>query len=204
MTRSALAVALASALLPAAAMAAPAFSLRGGWAPSFGDAAANAPMSEIVRAQIPLQVDFLWRWGPLAAGAYGSWGLALAGCDPGARCSASSARVGAEATWTFPTANPGLEPWAGAGAGYEWTARRRERAGTAVDWTYRGPEILSLQGGADFRVERRIAIGPFLLLALGRYSHLSLDTPEGNASGEIAGRAFHAWLEVGVRGTFDP
>lgn len=195
---------LAALAVPAAARAGPAIVLRGGWAPSFGEAVETVPMAETVRWQLPLQVDALWREGPLAAGAYASYGVGIAGgCDPDARCTASSWRVGAEATWTFRASHPGLEPWVGAGAGYEWTTRRSERAGAETEWAYRGVELASLQGGADFRVGRRIAVGPFALLSIGRYQRVRLDTPVEEGSREIGGKSFHGWLEIGLRGTFD-
>ncbi len=206
------ALVLSAALaLPAAARAdeprrtaGPAVALRGGWAWSMGEAVASVGMAETVSAQVPLQLDALWRRGSLAVGAYASYGFGIGGCDPGARCTASSVRVGAEAAWTFRASRAGLEPWAGAGAGYEWTTRRSERAGTRLEWAYRGVEVLSLQGGADFRVHRAIAVGPFVMLSIVRYARVSLDTPVESSSREIGGKSFHEWLELGVRGTFGP
>ncbi len=180
----------------------PVFALRAGWASSLGDAAANVSMSETVRSLIPVQLDVLLGRGPLAAGAYASYGAGTAGgCDPGAQCTASSYRVGAEATWTFSGIRAQFEPWAGAGVGYEWAMRESERGGSEVE-RYRGMELLSLQGGADFLLHRHLALGAFVLVSLGRYSRYSLETPVESSSREIADKSVHAWLEVGVRGRF--
>src|SRR5512138_798151 len=137
-------------LLPSAVRAQPSLSLRLGYAPSLGSAAEALPMSAIAVGQFPLQADALWRFGPLAAGGYASYGLGLAdGCDAGVHCSASSVRLGVEATWTFRPPSGSFDAWGGAGVGYEWTTRRRARAGSHVESAYRGIEILSLQGGVD-------------------------------------------------------
>lgn len=190
-------------LLPSAAGAQPSLSLRLGYAPSLGSAAAALPMSQVVGAQFPLQADALWRIGRLALGAYASWGPGVAGaCDPGARCGASSTRLGLEGTVSFRPASASFDGWAGAGVGYEWTARRRRFAGSEVEWGYRGPEA-SLQGGADLLRRGRAAFGPFLLVALGRYTRLSLDTPVESGGGEIAGKRIHAWIEIGFRAKLD-
>lgn len=202
----ALALALAT-MAPGEAPAAepeidPAVALRAGWATSIGDAASHVSMSEKVRTQIPLQLDVLLDLGPLAAGAYASYGPGVAGdCPVGARCSASSYRIGALATWTFYGVRAGIEPWMGAGAGYEWTRREAEREGAELE-RYRGPELVSLHGGADFRVHRNFAFGPFVLVSIGRYSHYSLDTPVESSSREIARKSLHSWLEIGIRGKF--
>ncbi len=182
----------------------PVFALRAGWASSLGDAASNVPMSETVRAQIPLQLDLLLADGPFAAGAYASYGPGIAGgCLPGARCNASSYRIGAEATWTWSGLGVGIEPWMGAGVGYEWSRRESDRDGAELE-RYRGLELLSLQGGADLLVHRHMGFGPFVLVSIGRYAHYSLDTPVESSSREIAGKSLHAWLEIGIRGRFVP
>lgn len=197
---------LAALLLPAAARAGPAAALRLAYAPAMGDVADAVPISDAMRSQVPLQLDLLWREGPLSAGAYASWGLgqvAGATCGPGASCSASAIRVGAEALYAFaPFGAAGIVPWAGVGVGWEWATRRRERLGNEVSWTWSGVE-LALQGGAEWPLAGRFALGPFAQLALGRYGRLALDTPEGSASREIADKAIHAFLHVGVRGRID-
>ncbi len=197
------ALAAVAFLVPCAAAAQSALALRLGFAHSVGEVAADLPMSDVVIGQVPVELDLLWRFGRLAAGAYGSYGFGLAGgCAADASCGASSVRLGALATMAFSSPWRSIGAWAGAGAGFEWTARTTERSGVET-WGYRGAEVLSLQGGMDLSLGRRVALGPFVLLALGRYSTVSLDTPVESSTAEIAGKRFHAWLELGVRGTVE-
>ncbi len=195
---------LAALLLPAAARARPSAALRLAFAPALGDVAESVPMSDAMRAQVPLQLDLLWRVGPLSAGAYVSWGLGQGGpCDAGASCSASDLRVGVEGLHAFaPLGRAGVVPWAGLGLGWQWTSRSRERLGNETTFTWSGAE-LSLQGGAEWPLAGRYSLGPFVSIALGRYGRVALDTPEGSASAEIGSKAIHAFIHVGVRGKVD-
>jgi outer membrane protein len=193
-----LAAALLAALPAAAGALEPDLGLRVGVGAAAGSAARNVPMSEVVPVQYPVQLDLLAREGPLAAGAYGSLALATAGRCPGASCSAWAARVGLQATWTF--ARPrGPAPWAGVASGYEWIGEDRRQGGT-VTTRYRGFEVLAVQGGAEWRLWDRVALGPYALLSVGRYARYALDTGLAQTSVAIPDRAIHAWFHVGVRG----
>ncbi len=185
---------VAVALLALAARAEAAeqvIALRLGAASAFGSAAADVPMSDEVRTQFPVQLDALARFGRASAGAYGSWGIARSGSCEGS-C-ASVARAGLQATWTFATWH-GTEPWAGIGAGWEWAKERAH--GVKTSW--RGWE-LAAQGGLEWQVAPRVAVGPFLLLGAGRYTDVELDTGFGSASAELARKSVHAWFHAGVR-----
>lgn len=195
----------AALLLPVGAAARPTLGLRLGWAPAVGSAASRVPMSEELRWQLPLQLDALWRFGSLGAGAYASWGAARAGteaCADGAACSAQVLRAGAQGAWTFPPWSFGAAPWLGAGAGWEWASRRRERLGASATTRWDGPE-LAVQGGAEWRLGRRFAVGPFAVVALGRYAGIAVETSVESASASIGERAVHAWIQLGARGTID-
>lgn len=195
---------LAVLLLPAAARARPSAALRLAFAPALGDVAEAVPLSDAMRSQVPLQLDLLWRAGPLSAGAYGSWGPGQGGtCGSGASCSASDLRVGVEGLYAFaPFARAGIVPWAGLGLGWQWTSWSRERLGNESSYTWNGWE-LTFQGGAEWPLAGRYALGPFVQVALGRYGRVALDTPEGSASSEIGSKAVHAFIHVGVRGKVD-
>ena len=110
----------------------------------------------------------------------------------------SVVRIGLQAIRTFGSFR-GAGPWAGVGLGYEWATERRERAGNELTTTWRGFELLSVQGGVEWRVARSVALGPFVLLGAGRYTDVKLDTGIDSASVEIPEKAFHAWIHVGVR-----
>jgi len=196
----------AALLLPASAGAQPTASLRLAFAPAVGDVVDGVPMSDALRSQIPIQLDALWRFGRYAAGAYASWGPGQVGrssCGSGADCSASALRFGAEGTYALlPVGAAGIVPWVGLGLGWERGSQRRERLGSRTAYAWSGLE-LALQGGLDWPVAGRYAIGPFVQLALGRYSDVSLETSSASASADIGARATHAWFHVGVRAKVD-
>jgi hypothetical protein len=196
-------VLLAALLVPASAAARPTLALRLAFAPALGEVARYVPMSEAVQAQVPLQADALWRLGPFAAGAYASYGIGQVPsdvCGAGASCSAAAIRAGAQGLRAFsPLWREGPIPWAGAGLGWEWASQRRERLGAETETTWNGPEAV-LQAGAEWALGARLAVGPFVQLAAGRYLDVSVDTGEASASARIGDRAFHGWIHVGVRG----
>ena len=197
---------LAALLLPAAARAQPSAALRLAYAPALGDLARGVPMSDAMSSQIPVQLDLLWRFGQLSAGAYGSWGLGQASgdaCKAGASCSASVVRVGAQALWAWePFGEARILPWAGAGLGWEWAFQSAERLGSRTSYTWSGAE-LALQGGAEWPIAGRFGVGPFLLLGGGRYAREAVDTSADSGSADIGTKAFHVWIHVGVRGRVD-
>lgn len=201
-------LAAAALLLAAGASAAdPAvqLGLRLAWAPAVGSAAASVPMSEAVQWHVPIQAEAAWSAGGFAAGGYASWGpgqVGAQGCGDGASCSAQVIRAGAQALWTFPRTRYGFAPWTGGGLGWEWASHRRERLGAATTTSWNGPE-LGVQGGAAWRVADRFAVGPFLLVGLGWYERVAIETPEAFGSGSIADRAVHVWFHLGVRGTVE-
>jgi len=192
---------LLALVAPRAARAEPAASLRLALAPAVGSVVPGVPVSDAIGFQFPLQLDLGWAVGPLTVGAYGSWGYGLAGKCQGS-CSASVVRTGLEATWTLASVPElrGAAPWGGVGAGYEWATERRSEGGNPVTTTWRGFELFSVQGGLEWRVARAVALGPFLLVGLGRYTNMALDAGVDTASAELTHRAVHAWIHVGVRG----
>jgi hypothetical protein len=199
-----MALALSALLLPAIAAGQPALSLRLAYAPAFGSAADRIPMGDALGAQLPIQLDALWRFGSLAAGPYASWGLGVvSGCDDGASCRGVALRTGIEALLGLPDLRRGgLVPWAGVGVGWEWASRRRERLGNTLTWTWSGPEA-HLQLGGEWKVASRLAVGPYLLVAGGRFERVALYTPVGSGTTRLRERAIHAWVHLGVRGAVD-
>ena len=179
------------------ARAEPVLALRVGIAPALGSASGNLPMSRTVPLQFPVQLDALWREGPIAGGLYGSWGPGVpGGCASGETCSARVWRAGAQGTWTFPAS--GLEPWAGVAAGWEWASLERDHGG-AITGTWSGPE-LALQGGVEWRLGSWLALGPYALAGGGWYGRYGVESPAGSASATISDPSFHGWIHLGVRG----
>lgn len=194
---------LLALLLPTAAAAGPSLGLRLGWAPGSGDASDGNSMADVAASHLPIQLDALWRFGErFSAGAYFSWGVALLEgevadrCDTlGADCSVSVFRLGLEGTYAFTQASQRFTPWVGAGIGYEWVRSSVSSAGFSGSQRLGGWEVANVQAGADWPVSRRLAIGPFAMVSIGRYSSV-----DGN---EITEKGWHQWLTLGVRGTLD-
>lgn len=200
------ALAAAAALLAASiARAQPTVALRLAYAPALGSAAREVPMSEVTRAQVPIQVDALWRFGAASAGVYGSWGpgqVPSSQCRDGASCSASALSLGLQAQYALRAFGPGIVPWSGLGVGWERARHRDERLGSEAVFTWSGFEVL-LQAGAELPLGHGFSVGPFAQLAIGRYGDVALDTHEASVSAAIDERAFHAFLHLGVRGKLD-
>jgi hypothetical protein len=174
-------------------------ALRLGFGAAVGSAVPNVPVSDTIPLQLPLQLDALWREGPLAGGLYGSWAPARAGRCGDASCSAHVARLGLQGTWTFARGEGGGEPWAGLASGYEWATEKRTR-GSTVTTSWSGFELLAVQGGVEWRLGDWLALGPFGLVSVGRYAHVTVDTGFDSASDAIASKSVHAWFQLGVRG----
>jgi outer membrane protein len=166
---------------------------------------------------LPLQVEAGWRFDRRwYAGAYFQYAFAWmasplrsrAGCEgAGTSCSAYVLRFGAEVAYTIAPAAR-LAPWVGLGAGYEIAGFTVSSSAQTNDATYRGFEVAHLSGGADYRVSPAVRIGPFATVTAAQYS--SIETPFnpvtrvfGQSQSLDLEKAFHVWLVLGVRGTFD-
>ncbi|HEY6097871.1 MAG TPA: hypothetical protein VIW03_00480 [Anaeromyxobacter sp.] len=200
MRRSCLLLAGLAALLPAAARADWLLGARTGFALPLGESDANASMSDLVKGQVPLQVEVAYRFRQLTLGGYFSYGFGALGgpaktlCEPGKPCSSTSLRLGGELDWSFSRPLRRWEPWIGAGIGYESITLRR-----TTSLTVSGSEFLILQGGVDWRLGAAGSIGPFASFSFGTYTNFDGDA----GSGPIMDRRTHEWLTVGVRGRFD-
>ena len=191
---------LAAALLALAApaRAEPVLALRLGVGGALGSAVRDVPVADTVPVQFPIQLDALWASGPLAGGVYASAAPALAGHCGDATCGARVLRLGLQGAWTF-ASDGGAVPWAGLASGYEWVTEERKR-GSTVTTEWGGWELVAAQGGVEWQVARWLALGPFALLSVGRYGRVTVDTGFQSATQDVANRAVHVWLQVGVRG----
>jgi hypothetical protein len=195
--------ALVALLVPTASHAQFQLGLRLGFAPAMGDAAKDAPLKDLVKSQIPLQLDALYKVTPdIAVGGYFSYGFGQLNSDfsdicdaAGISCSASNVRLGLQGTYTFNQLKAAMVPWAGVGFGYEWNTIKGSAGGASADVTSSGFEFLNLQLGGDFKVNEQFAIGPYAQLSVGQYSNV-----EGNS---IPEKGMHQWLGFGLRGKFD-
>ena len=193
------AVALALAV-PLAGAADTALSLRTGWAIPMGDAVSGVGLNEWWDGFVPVQLDLDFGVSERARlGVYAQYGFASAVCNQQIDCSGRSIRAGVQAIWALGEGS--FAPWLGAGAGFE---QMRYEQTTPNYYVPGGADItqgfdlngweLNLQGGAAWTLSKRVKLGPYLLLAAGRY--------EGGDISAYADKSIHAWAHVGVRCSF--
>lgn len=128
------------------------------------------------------------------------------GCPEGFDCFATGIRVGLQGQYAF---RPGaaLNPWLGVGLGYEWVATELEGEVFSLPFEastrYSGPDLLQLQGGADFRMSQIFALGPFASVSAMRYTSCSLELAGEESRCELDEGAWHGWLVLGMRGVVE-
>ncbi len=192
-------------------------ALRAGYGLALGDADGTTKLSDIYSGQIPFWADVGYRIDrSMFVGAFFQYGLAFLNKDnfvdpttgtpvcnqSGVSCSGYSMRFGVEFLYNFmPDAS--FAPWGGIGVGYEIAKASLDVSGVSASVGVKGFEFANLQLGGDYRVSPDIAVGPYVAFSIGQYSTLDVDTPLGSASGDIADKKMHMWLQFGVKGTFD-
>lgn len=208
--RKLLLVALAVLAVPTASLAQFQIGARVGFAPAMGDAAKDEKMSDVIKSQVPLQLDVGYRFTrELSAGAYFSYGfgqLASDVCPSGADCSANDIRVGLQGFFTFADLKAPLVPWLGLGIGYERGSVEIEAGSAKATATYTGWEFLNLQVGGDYQATEKFPFGPYVMFSIAQYSNAKLDNnvdPTLNFDGSITDKGVHEWFGFGVRGKFD-
>jgi hypothetical protein len=188
------------------------FAGRVGVSLPFGDAyrtSTGAPVgvAENSSASIPLQLDV----GVTLArhyfvGAYGQYrfGLLKAGvCPEGFSCSESGVRTGLEFLYSFATFSSGIGAWVGVGTGWEWSTSKASSSGETATVTLSGWEIAQLQVGVDAWLSKTLRMGYYVSGSLGQFSRASESTGAGTVAISIPDKAFHTWLEMGFKTTFD-
>jgi len=205
--------AVAGIAFAGAARAQVTLDLKVGYAIPTGNGGAAAPMSDTWGGAIPLGIDALYRFTPnLSAGVFFQWNPAFAASGFCARefgatatCSGSDMRVGILVAYAF-LPQGSFNPWVSLGTGWEWTNMSAKLPGGTAGATFSGWEYLNLQAGVDFPLARIFAIGPYIGYSGGTFTSM---TGTGNNSGmgtvtiESANRAFHGWLQFGVKGTLN-
>jgi hypothetical protein len=190
---------LAALLVPMISQAQVSLGLRVGYAPAMGDFAKDAPMSDGVKSQIPVQLDALYKvTKDIAVGGYFAYGFGQLNsdfCPSGTDCSASDMRFGVQGTYTFNQLKSPLVPWAGLGFGYEIAKASIGDTDTSAS----GFEFLNLQVGGDYSVNEQFAIGPYVMLSVSQFSKQD----DGTTSADIEEKGLHQWLGFGIRGKFD-
>ena len=160
------------------------------------------PMSGAWTGAVPLEVAGRYRFTPgLSAGVYFQWGPAFvtsSAFNGIAGTSGYDMRVGIEAVYGFmPEAS--WNPWVSLGTGWEWT----QYAGQGASVTMSGWEFLNVQAGVDFRLSSTFGLGPYVGFLGGNYTNISATGSAQGWGGAIpsGGRAFHGWIQFGLKGT---
>lgn len=128
------------------------------------------------------------------------------GCPESFDCFATGVRLGAQAQYSF---SPGraINPWLGVALGYEWVGTELEGEAFNIPFEastrYSGPDLLQLQGGADFRLGEPFALGPFGAVSAMRYTSCSLTLAGEETRCEIVEGGWHGWLVLGMRGVLE-
>ncbi len=166
---------------------------------------------------VPLWIDAgYWVSESLLLGAYFMYGLVFpktapadaplsGGCPETFDCSAIGVRAGVQAQYAFIT-GAGVRPWVGLGIGYEWVSTSVEgTAGLALELESQssGPEFIHVQGGADFVLHPRFALGPFASMSALRYTSCGAKLSGEEQPCDIDEGAWHGWIAFGVRSAFD-
>ncbi|RKH61283.1 hypothetical protein D7V93_11990 [Corallococcus llansteffanensis] len=186
-----------------------ALGVRGAYGIALGKVFDDQKLSFLVGNTVAPQVDlayFLSR--QLSLGAYFQYGFARG--VQGIVADETSGRVlrfGFDLDYHF-TPEAFVAPWVGVGMGYEVASvdvdflQFDESVPTAE---YKGIEWGHAHFGVDFQLTRSFAVGPYVTATLGQYTKYAgrvLDQPieEGDISGDS--RAFHFWIQPGVRVQF--
>lgn len=188
--------------------------LRAAYGTPFGDAGDGATLRGLTSGAVPIQLEAGWRFDEhWLAGAFFSLGPAFAGTDARRALRAQGAsdvsnhatqRLGVQGIYSL---LPGARfaPWVGLAAGYEWTryADAKLSDGREMGTGLSGFEA-AVQVGGDYRLTRRISVGPFAAFSVGQYRHhlTWIDDGKGSAT-SVRDRRLHEWLQLGLKGTFN-
>ena len=188
--------------------------LRSGYAIPLGSGASGHDLSEAISGAIPIWFDAGYRLlNPnLFLGAYLEYGIGFlpstasaAGCDQnGVSCSVSLLMYGVQAHFHL-APHQAVDPWLGVAFGFENLMAGASQGNVSSGATDSGLDYVTFMVGGDYKPSPNVGVGPFVNLALGQYSNVSVSGP-GNTqtqSGSIPNPALHEWLMIGIRVTDD-
>ena len=173
--------------------------LRTGYSIALGDAYAYKNIS----GAIPLHLDATYAITPaINAGLYFGYGIGMEGSQPlpsSATATRSTLAYGLQANMLFPS--EGISGWAGVFGGLESAATKVTEDAKTATTTLSGWQA-GVQGGADWKVAPSFVVGPFASLAFGQYGSMEVESPLVTGTVDVAERDTHAWLTIGVRGSY--
>ncbi|RKH47038.1 hypothetical protein D7X12_03940 [Corallococcus sicarius] len=183
--------------------------MRGAYGIPLGNIFDDNKVSTFVGNTVAPQVDlayFLRR--QLSLGAYFQYGFAEG--VQGIVSNETSGRVlrfGFDVDYHF-APEAFVAPWVGVGMGYEIASVdfRFPQAGESISTVeYKGLEWGHAHFGVDFQLTRSVAVGPYVTATLGQYTKYDallggILLPGEDFPGDS--RAFHFWIQPGVRVQF--
>jgi outer membrane protein W len=184
-----------------------ALGLRAGYGVAFGEANANAneSLNEGISGAIPVQLDagYFLTSHLYLGGSFQYAPVMLADdCEEGFSCSSNMMRFGVTLAYhaaPFKT----VDPWVGLGVGYErLTVSSSSAPFGEFSTSFSGFEFAALQGGVDFKLTSRFAVGPFATFTVGQYSTRSTTFEGQSASEGIDEKALHFWLMGGIKAQY--
>jgi hypothetical protein len=192
---------LVATAVPSVASAQIFLGVRAGYAIPWGEMEKDWDVKDSLKSEIPLQLDLGLKLGKaLAVGAYASYAFARPSTDwqdscdaTNADCSAAALRVGAQLALHAANTET-TEFWGGLAVGYEQI--KFKDSSLSDDITFKGYDA-TLQGGFDFMMSSDFRIGPFAAVTVGQFSKI-----KGATEVDITDKAFHGWLQIGLRGFF--
>jgi hypothetical protein len=170
-----------------------------GYEQGFGDIASGQPsLTDVGQAGGAVQVGVGYRLIPqLTLGVYGSGGMFGRGSVVDGSTNLYTATAGVQADWHFLPAGSELDPWVSLGSGWRGYWQHADQGTTSLQ----GWEIAKLQVGADYRIDRAVAVGPLVGVDLSTF--FTQSTPSSNGFNNVSSPSVNTFLFAGLQGRFD-
>lgn len=166
------------------------------------------PMSDWWSGAIPIEVAARYRFTPnVSAGVYFQWNPAFvssATCGSGASCSGHDMRLGVVMVYDI-IPDGAVNPWFGLGMGWQWSQASVTTGGVTGTLNVNGWEFPVVQAGVDFVLAKAFALGPYVGFFGGTYTNLTYKygSSESRWAVDPSTRAYHAWVQFGLKGTLN-
>ncbi|BDG06140.1 hypothetical protein [Anaeromyxobacter oryzae] len=165
-------------------------------------------LDDLLEYKIPIWFELGYRFNPALWGGfyfeYAPMSVNRDFCVAGRSCDGQSFRFGVDMQFHLAPHRP-VDPWLGFGIGWEFISADAfdSTVGNISTFSYDGLEFPLLEAGLDLALSPRFALGPFISYSMAEFSSFNISTPGfADISGDIHGRAFHSWLQLGLKGTF--
>jgi hypothetical protein len=165
-----------------------------------GSVAQGSTLSDGISGGFPVVIEAAGRINRnISVGLSGQYGYLLTkNCTTGVTCSAADYQVLVEGIYNARMGST-IDPWVGVGIGWEKLSLSESAGAASQSVDASGWGLASVQVGGNFLAAPQVEVGPFLSFSVGKYGSASA----GGYSGDIMNTAFHEWLQIGVRGTFN-